>query len=190
MAKIAPANRATAGPFDVSEARTPNNAISFGSLLVSPREDLTVRLEVEESTGTPLTVTLESANSILQVVAFAAPNSDGLWAEVQEQLSATITGAGGSVSDGKSALGPYLLAELAQDGGTSRRVKFIGVDGPRWFLKGTITGAALHDIAASDRIDELFRSLIVQRGEAPMPPRETLPLLVPEGTVPPPRMSF
>jgi hypothetical protein len=190
MSKVAPVNRVTDGPFDVSEVRVPNNVINFGSLIVTPQEDLTVRLEVEEATGTPLTVTLECANSILQVVAFAASNSDGLWLEVQEQLADSIKGAGGSVSEGRSALGPYLLAELHQENAPVRRVKFVGVDGPRWFLKGTITGAALHDIAASERIDELFRSLIVQRGDAPMPPRETLPLIVPEGTIPPPRTSF
>lgn len=190
MSKIAPANRATAGPFDVSEVRVPNAIINFGSLIVIPQEDLSVRLEVEESTAKPVTVTLESANSILQVVAFAASNSDGLWSEVQQELSATIRNNGGEVREGHSSLGPYLLAEIQQDGAAARHVKFVGVDGPRWFLKGTITGAALHDAEAADRIDDLFRTIIVQRGDAPMPPRETLPLLIPEGTIPPPRTSF
>ena len=190
MSKIAPANRSVEGPFDVSEVRLPNGFVNLGSLIVIPADDLSIKVEVDEATSQPVAVTLECANSVLQVVAFAAPISEGLWAEIQEQLTSSISSSGGAVKGGTSALGPYLLAEIPQPDGPVRRVKFIGVDGPRWFLRGTVTGAALHDLTSSERVDDLFRSLIVSRGDAPMPPRETLPLSLPEGAIAPPRANF
>lgn len=190
MDKIAPANRKEFGPYDSSEVALPQVNVDFGSIVVLPTEDVAVRVEVEEATGKPVMVTLEKANSLLQVLAFAAPNSEGLWSEVMDQLRTSISAAGGSVSDATSTLGPCLLAEIPQADSAPRKVKFIGVDGPRWFLRGTVSGAALVDQSASDLIDDLFRTLIVRRGESPMPPRETLPLQLPEGAIAPPRTVF
>jgi len=53
------------------------------------------------------------------------------------------------------------------------------VDGPRWFLRGVISGAAATDPEAAAQIEELFRSVVVVRGSAPMPPRDLIPLRVP-----------
>ena len=190
MEKIAPANRSSYGPFDVSEFTLPTNHVNLGSIVVIPDEETALRLEVDESTGNVVAITLEKANSILQVVAFAAPNSEGLWSEVMNQLYSSITSNGGSVTEGNSALGPNLTAIIPQSEGAARHIKFIGVDGPRWFLRGSITGAALQDPLASEQIDALFRSLVVNRGNAPMPPREALPLRLPEGAIAPPRTEF
>ena len=54
------------------------------------------------------------------------------------------------------------------------------MDGPRWFLRGVISGeAVLDNEEAAEAIDEVFRSVIVDRGDEPRPPRELLPLVVP-----------
>ena len=65
--------------------------------------------------------------------------------------------------------------------------KFIGVDGPRWFLRGVVAGAALVDPLAAGNMDDLFRSLIVDRGDSPIPPRELLQLQFPPGAIAPPK---
>jgi len=69
---------------------------------------------------------------------------------------------------------------MGGDPGTTRRARFIGVDGPRWFLRGVIAGDAAHDPEAADKIEELFRSIVVVRGTTPMPPRELIPLSMPK----------
>ena len=61
----------------------------------------------------------------------------------------------------------------------SRLARFIGVDGPRWFLRGVISGEAAVDVAAAEQVEELFRSVVVVRGTAPMPPRDLIPLRMP-----------
>jgi hypothetical protein len=64
-------------------------------------------------------------------------------------------------------------------GGSPRPARFIGVDGPRWFLRGVIAGAGATDPAAAAQIEDVFRSIVVVRGTTPMPPRDLIPLRMP-----------
>jgi len=59
-------------------------------------------------------------------------------------------------------------------------VRFLGVDGPRWFLRGVISGpAALRpDIAAP--LEQLFADVVVVRGDHPVPPRDMLEIQLPD----------
>jgi hypothetical protein len=59
--------------------------------------------------------------------------------------------------------------------------KFIGVDGPKWFLRGVISGLALGDTLAMTYMIDIFRSVAVIRGNSPMPPKELLQLIAPAG---------
>ena len=74
--KSAPADRATAGPFDDSEANPVRPYIDLGGIKVLPREGLNLRLEVEEQTKRIVAVGLDYAGSSLQVQPFAAPRSN------------------------------------------------------------------------------------------------------------------
>jgi hypothetical protein len=57
--------------------------------------------------------------------------------------------------------------------------RFLGVDGPRWFLRGTITGPAGAGGEAAAALEQAFRDVVVVRGTEPMPVREPLPLTLP-----------
>ena len=185
-------NREQLGPFDVSELGLLENYIDFGAVLVpADNPDLTLRIEVEESTGRLVAVTLEYLESTLQVTAFSAPKNDGVWAEVRDQLAQTIIAQGGEARLVPSGFDDALLAKLPNPDQAAlsgfRDVKFIGVDGPRWFLRGLVEGQALHDVAVESAIDGLFRSIVVNRGEVAMPPREMIELTMPPGNIAPPR---
>jgi len=181
--KSAPEDRAVAGPLDESEANPVRPYVDLGGVKVLPREGLDLRLEVEEGTGRVVAVALDFAGSTLQVQPFAAPRSTGLWHEIRDQLAEQIAAQGGRTTVHEGALGPELLAEVpvttGSKGSESRLARFIGVDGPRWFLRGVISGAAATDPEAAAQIEELFRSVVVVRGSAPMPPRDLIPLRVP-----------
>jgi hypothetical protein len=73
-----------------------------------------------------------------------------------------------------------------QAGGSfgTRKVRFIGVDGPRWFLRAVVGGKAVLDEKDAEVIYTMLRSVVVVRGETPMPPRELLPLRVPNNPDP------
>ena len=186
-AKIFPADRYEFGPFDSSEVELPAGFLDFGAIRMTPTPDMAIKLEVEESTGRVVALTLEKANSALQVSAFAASKHEGVWAEVMDQLTDSITAAGGHVSSNPNQFGTALDATVVSGIEAPRSIRFIGVDGPRWFLRGSITGAALADESAAAELEELFRSLVVHRGDSPMPPKESLELTVPNGIITPPR---
>lgn len=180
--KSAPSNRSTEGPFDESEANPIRPYIDLGGIKILPREGLNLRLEVEEQTKRIVAVGLDYADSSLQVQPFAAPRTLGLWHETRMQLVDQVRQQGGRVEEREGPLGKELLAEVpspATEGSELRLARFVGVDGPRWFLRGVIGGAAASDPDAASKIEELFRSIVVVRGGAPMPPRDLIPLKMP-----------
>jgi len=190
--KSAPADRRTAGPLDVSEIQGVRPYIDFGSLRVPSRDNLQMRLEVEEATQRIVAVSMDYEGSSLQLQAFAAPKTDGIWHEIRGQMRESISAQGGETEERVGSFGPELIAKLplVDEAGKKtghRLARFIGVDGPKWFLRGVIGGAALNDARAAANIDDLFRSVVVVREDAPLPPKDLLALTIPGGTVAPPR---
>jgi len=182
------------GPFDSADVSTVRPYIDFGSIRIEPRNDVAISVEVEEGTSNVVAVTLDHADSKLQLMVFAAPKSEGIWSEIRNAITSNVAAQGGTTEEGYGAVGIELRAQLplVDDQGRPagfRQARFIGFDGPRWCLRGTVSGAALNDQNAAAAINELFRSVIVHRGDTPLPPSEALPLHVPTGSVLPPGMK-
>ena len=186
--KSAPADRATEGPLDESEANPVRPYVDLGGVKILPREGLQLRLEVEEGSQRVVAVGLDYAGSTLQVQPFAAPRSSGLWHEIRDQIADQIAKQGGTIRLSVGPFGPELLAEIpATTPGqpdSTRLARFIGVDGPRWFLRGVIAGDGAVNQEAASKIEELFRSVVVVRGKTPMPPRDLIPLHMPKTAAP------
>ncbi|MGM9473130.1 DUF3710 domain-containing protein [Pseudarthrobacter sp. YS3] len=183
--------RRATGPFDVSEISSRDGYVDLGALLIAPSEGLQLRLEVEEATQRVVAVTMDLNGSSLQLQAFAAPKSEGLWDEIREQIGQSVGSQGGQVEEIQGEFGSELIAKLpagAQDGSQGYRVaRFIGVDGPRWFLRGVLGGEAAMQREAAAPLEALFRQIVVIRGDSPMPPRDLLQLRLPkDATATPP----
>jgi hypothetical protein len=179
QAKSAPANRASAGPLDESEANAVRPYVDLGGVKILPRADLQLRLEVEEGSKRVVAVSLDYAGSTLQVQPFAAPRTSGLWHEIRQQILDQVEKQGGSTKVTVGNFGPELIAQIPVAGGKPRLTRFIGVDGPRWFLRGVIAGEGAMDPDAAAKIEDLYRSIVVVRGSTPMPPRDLIPLHMP-----------
>lgn len=183
--KSTPVDRDIEGPFDESEANAVRPWVDLGGVKILPREGLHLRLEVEEGSKRVVAVALDYAESTLQIQPFAAPRSTGLWNEIRRQIADQIDKQGGETTETLGTFGPELLAKIptvAGADGSMRLARFIGVDGPRWFLRGVVAGKAAVDPEASAKIDDLFRSVVVVRGSTPMPPRDLIPLHMPPTT--------
>jgi hypothetical protein len=176
------------GPLDVSELASREGYLDLGALLVKPRQGLGVRLEVDERTQRPRALSLDLDGASVQVQAFAAPRSEGLWDEVRRELVQSLREGG----DGEPVVeeGPFGLQVLARFPATAsdgtrgfRPARFVGIDGPRWFVRAVFTGSAAVAPGSAAALEEVVRELVVVRGDRPMPPRDLLPLTVPEGSV-------
>ena len=175
---------ATGGPWDVEDVPDLGNRVDLGALRVPMRRGMKIRMEVDPPTRRRLiAVKVELGASSLQAQAFAAPRSGSIWDELREEISASIDENGGTVEEQEGPFGTELLARLparTPDGRTGTRpARFIGIDGPRWFLRGVITGeAALHPERAGD-IEEVLADIVVVRGHDPRAPRDLLTLHMP-----------
>jgi hypothetical protein len=59
-------------------------------------------------------------------------------------------------------------------------LRFLGVDGPRWFLRGLISGPAALDDELARPLEEAFAGVVVVRGDHAEPPRKPLDIQLPE----------
>lgn len=180
----------TAGPFD--EADAPEDGVTrvdLGSLRLPAVPGMELRVDVNAGQKV-IGASLRSEDSLLQVSAFAAPRAGGIWDGVRTDLAASASTQGGSLTEQEGPFGPELAGYVQaspppQPGQTApapavrRATRFIGVDGPRWFLRGMISGAAAESAEAGAALEAAFRGIVVVRGTDPMPVREQLPMTLP-----------
>jgi len=142
-----------------------------------------LRLEVEEESQNLVGVTAVLGESAVQLQAFAAPRSEGIWDDIRTEIAASITSSGGTADKTSGPLGTELQAQMPGQGPDGRTVlspvRFVGVDGPRWFLRAVLSGAAAIDESAASALLDVVRSTVVVRGDEAMAPRELLPLKLP-----------
>jgi hypothetical protein len=172
-----------AGPFDVSEVDGREGRVDIGALWLQGVPGMELRLEVDQNTQQVNAATAVIRDSALQVQAFAAPRSGGLWDEIRGELASAIETQGGTAEERVGSLGTELRTRMPSTGPDQRTVfapaTFLGVDGPRWFLRGVLSGRAAIDDTAAAPLLEVFRAAVVVRGTEPMAPRELLPLALP-----------
>jgi hypothetical protein len=116
----------------------------------------------------------------MQLGVFAAPRSEGIWDEVRAEIAASMnSNRGGAKENPDGPFGVELTGKLAAEGGQVP-VRFIGVDGPRWFLRAMLVGPVAVEAAKAEQYLELLRQVIVVRGVEPLPARDPVPLRLPK----------
>jgi Protein of unknown function (DUF3710) len=193
------------GPWDSEADNVPEmERVDFGAIQVPIGEGIEIQVNVEaveqDAQGNPVggrivAITIVHGESGLQVQPFAAPKKNGIWDEVRKETADEIKQAEGEAQEAEGPFGKELHgmvpvaipeemrdqvpAEIAEQGFGWQPVRFIGVDGPRWFLRGVLSGAALEDPEQAAIMEQVFQHIVVVRGDAPMPPRELLELSLP-----------
>ncbi|WP_431982716.1 DUF3710 domain-containing protein [Streptomyces qinglanensis] len=180
--KLPPAPRPD-GPWDIEEVTEPDSGrVDLGGLFIPGVEGMELRVEVAGDAIVAATVVLQ--DSAVQLQAFAAPKREGIWDEVREEIASGITQQGGVIDEAEGPLGWELRAQVPvqlPDGtGGVQVVRFVGVDGPRWFLRGVISGQGAVQPEAAGVLEQIFRDTVVVRGEGPMAPRDPIVLKLPE----------
>jgi Protein of unknown function (DUF3710) len=169
------------GPYDAADSYPEVQRVDLGSLLVPVTPEYEVQLVFAEQQGA--WVVVRHAGSELQLQAFAAPKHEGIWDDVRTEIIDEIAGAGGQSEEREGPFGTELLARVpAQPGQPAAGlmpVRFVGIDGPRWFLRGLFQGQATANPAAAAPLEALIREVVVVRGDHPMPPRDLLELRLP-----------
>ena len=170
------------GPWDGAGTFPKRERLDFGSLLVPVREGLNVQVNMAEDTG--VFITVFRGDNVLQLQAFAAPKTSGLWDEVRQEIAEEVAKSGGDSQEVQGPFGAELRARVRPSEAGRRHqlepVRFMGVDGPRWFLRGVISGPAARHPELARPFEDLFADVVVVRGEHPAPPRDLLEIRLPE----------
>jgi hypothetical protein len=172
------------GPFDRTEVHGLEGRLDLGALWMTGLPGMELRLEVEQESQSVVGVTAVLGESAVQLQAFAAPRSEGIWDDIRAEIAASITSQGGTADVTSGPLGTELLARMPGQGPDGRTVfspaRFVGVDGPRWFLRAVLSGRAAIDEDAASALLDVVRSTVVVRGAEAMAPRELLALKLPD----------
>jgi hypothetical protein len=173
------------GPFDSAEVDVEDDGrLDLGALRIRGVAGMELRLEVDEGAGQVVGATAVIGDSAVQIQAFAAPRTMGIWDDIRAEIAESILAQGGTADEARGPLGTELRTRMPSAGPDGRTVfapaRFAGVDGPRWFLRAVFSGrAAIEDEAAEPLLD-VVRSTVVVRGDSAMAPREMLVLKLPE----------
>src|SRR5208282_3299517 len=113
-----------------------------------------------------ISIAVVGGESGLQLQPFAAPRSSGLWHEVRPEIGEEVAKAGGQSAERDGPFGPELLARVVPQGAEDHDIppqllRFLGADGPRWFLRGLISGPAAADEELARPFEEIFGDAVV-----------------------------
>jgi hypothetical protein len=173
--------RAGGGPWDAGEAHPDRDRVDLGSLLLPRGEDYEIQLVMADQQGA--WVRVRDGESDMLVQAFAAARRGALWDDIRAEIAADVLGAGGQSEESPGPFGTELVAEVPAEPNRPesglRRVRFVGVDGPRWFVRALFEGPAAAGGAPAIVLEEVLRDIVIVRGEHPVPPREILELRLP-----------
>lgn len=171
------------GPWDVADVSGRGRRVDLGAIWVPGRDGMQMRMEVERTSRIVTAAAVSLGDSAMQLQVFAAPRRSGIWDEIRTEIAEGVTKQGGTVDDLPGPFGRELLARVpvrTQEGRTGHRpARFIGHDGPRWFLRGVLTGRAAVEPEQAADLEALFADVVVIRGSEPRTPRELLPLTMP-----------
>lgn len=177
------------GPWDSNEKSPGDDEtyIDLGSLIIKGRAGFNLQLPTDGDSDEIGSAVLMTEDSGLELRAFAAARSGGLWDEVRADLIEEVERLGGNYLALDGTFGPELQIRVpvklpdGEDGFQPSRI--IGVEGPRWLLRGTLLGDAALNPTDEGLLLEAFRETIVVRGSEPKAPREPLLIKVPAGAV-------
>jgi len=179
---LAPAAAAKeTGPWDAADPFHEMERVDLGSLQVPVLQGIDIQLVFAEEHGA--WVTARYPENEMQLQAFAAPKSGQLWDEIRAEIATELASAGGTCEERQGPFGTELVATVPaqpnQPEAGMMTVRFVGVNGRRWFLRALFTGQAAVNPGAAAPLEAMLYETVVVRGDEPQPPREMLELRLP-----------
>ena len=121
------------GPWDVDDEDVPDydDYLDLGSYYLPFLQGIDLRVKANRATQQVLGSTITYGSSSLEIEAFAAPKTMGLWDDVR----ADLIEANKAASEVDGVFGTELSLPVVVKGGRKVLTRIVGVDGPRWMLR-------------------------------------------------------
>ncbi|WP_137652121.1 DUF3710 domain-containing protein [Bifidobacterium moukalabense] len=164
------------GPWDVNDEDVPDydDYLDLGSYYLPFLQGIELRVKANRATQQVLGSTITYGSSSLEIEAFAAPKTMGLWNDVR----ADLIEANKAASEIDGVFGTELALPVVVKGGRKVMTRIVGVDGPRWMLRGIFSGKAATDPEHDETkaLNRFFADVVVERGDDPLAPRDLIPM--------------
>ncbi len=157
------------GPWDADEPHPDHERIDLGGLRLPHNPDFDVRLASVGDQHVGVVVLWEESS--LQLQALAAPKTAGLWDDIKTKIKAGAQ----TLEERDGVFGTELAGQVTVEGAT-RPARYIGIDGPRWFLLAVVNGRAAVDDGVAEAFLDFVKDIVVVRGDEPMAREESIPL--------------
>ncbi len=157
----------TSGPYDERDAPEDElTRVDLGALLVPVGMGLDVRIDMNEGQQV-VAATLTNPDGSVQLGVFAAPRNEGIWDDVRGELAESVRGQrGAGLTEADGPWGAELVGQLPGEAGPLP-VRFVGVDGPRWFLRAMFVGPVATDAARADVFEQTLAPGRRRAGQRP-----------------------
>ena len=148
--------------------------LDLGAYYLPFLRGIQLRIKANRATQQVLGSTITFGSSSLEIEAFAAPKTLGLWDDVRGDLLE----ANKAASEVDGVFGTELKLPVNVKGGKTVNTRIVGVDGPRWMLRGIFSGKAAidPDSPETEALNKFFADIVVERGEEPLAPRDLIPM--------------
>jgi hypothetical protein len=178
----------TDGPLDLSNDVDTSSMLNLGALFLPNIPGLEVHLDLDPRSGIGKSVSLHLNMTIAEVQVFAAAVNEDPWAIMRDAI---VSGLREQKVDCTLEMGRFgtevhaVMPTVDLDGNAHvQPVRFMGVRGSRWLVRAVVSGdgalsKGIADEKAITEIDEVIARLVVNRGDAPLPPGERLALRSP-----------
>ena len=166
----------TYGPWDVNDEDVIDYDahLDLGAYYLPFLQGIGLRIKANRATNQILGATITYGTSGLEIEAFAAPKTMGLWDDVR----ADLLEGNAAATEQPGVFGTELTLPVTVKGGKTLRTRIVGVDGPRWMLRGIFSGkaAVLPDDPETLALNRFFADIVVDRGADPLAPRDLIPM--------------
>lgn len=173
------------GPWDAADQPELGQRVDFGALRFSVPAGYVVQRPANDADGQVPVVLLRGPEGALRLRVFAAPRDGGLWDELRADVVREVQEREGTAEEVEGPFGPEVRCVLpvkTPDGAPAvQPSRVIGVDGPRWTLRGTFLGPVAKDPRDDGDLMDVFRGVVVVRGPEARRAGEVLPLTLPPG---------
>ena len=164
------------GPWDVEDENVPDydEHLDMGSYYLPFLKGIELRVKANRATQQVLGTTITYGSSSVEIEAFAAPKTLGLWDDVR----ADLIEANKDAKEVEGVFGTELALPVTVKGGRKVLTRIVGVDGPRWMLRGIFSGKAATDPEGEEAkaLNQFFADIVVERGDDPLAPRDLIPM--------------
>lgn len=164
------------GPWDVEDENVPDydEYLDMGSYYLPFLKGIELRVKANRATQQVLGTTITYGSSSVEIEAFAAPKTFGLWDDVR----ADLIEANKDAKEVEGVFGTELALPVTVKGGRKVLTRIVGVDGPRWMLRGIFSGKAATDPEGEEAkaLNQFFADIVVERGDDPLAPRDLIPM--------------